>query len=239
MLYLDTANLEDIKKISKLTNLNGITTNPKIFAQTSKEKNIEEVIHQILSVAKVPLSIELTKTEAIDSDLVQEALTYYNIDPEHVVIKMPMWGSGRGLELAKTLMQEDVKINLTCLMDVEQAILGCELGVEYVSLFYNRIIDFQKQFCDVLHKLNEKEPTAREEAMKVIANTRRVIEENDYKSKIIAGSIRKPQDVVECLVSGAHIVTVTPKVFMEMISHSKTEETIREFDRSFKNWMEK
>ncbi|MDQ1279477.1 MAG: transaldolase [Thermoproteota archaeon] len=228
MLYLDTVNLDEIKQINSITEIKGITTNPKIILQTPNEKNITEVIKLINKIVVVPLSIELTKTDKSDEILVEEALSYTHVYP-NVVIKVPMWGNGKGLQLAKMLIGHNVKVNLTCLMNVEQAILGCELGVEYVSLFYNRMIDYNDS-----HGSN-----GREEARHVISNVRKLIDDNQYTSRIIAGSIRKPSDISECLISGAHIVTVPYKQFVEMIPHPKTDEAIREFDEASAKFLQK
>jgi transaldolase len=174
-------------------------------------------VKEILSVIHAPLSIELTKTGESDEALVAEAKKYSSWDPEHVVIKVPMFGSGRGLVLASELHRAKIKTNVTCLITTNQVLLAALAGATYASVFFCRVRD------------------AGGDPVKVIQDSKRIIEESSLKTKIIAGSIRSPDDVAQAAVAGAHVITITPKVLSLMPFSQKTEDTIREFDQA---WLE-
>jgi len=233
-LFLDTANVEEVAKYMKWGVIKGITTNQKIF---SMEQNLdhhyyEQRIKELLQY-DVPVSIELTSNGTV-GELIKEARLYQRkFDSENLVIKVPMWKDGKGLEVTKELLNGNIKVNMTCLIDINQAILAAELGATYVSLFYNRIIDYCKQ------KLEQNIDEATETALTAIDSLRDIIEMQSYESKIICGSIREPRDVKNCLAFGAHIVTVTPKVLEQLPFHPKTEETVTEFDEAWKKFTER
>ena len=226
-LFIDTANLEEVKKYMSWGIISGITTNPKIF---SEEEGIDykQRIHDLMQF-HLPVSIELTKTHDWSvEELFKEGFDYMNEFGQNIVVKVPMWKDGKGLEVAKKLIANAVKVNMTCLMNVEQVILACELGCTYASLFYNRIIDY---FTDWIWK-------GQETAQRIVKGSSDVTVKYGHKTKLICGSIRVPQDVSECLLAGADIVTVTPKVLEQLPFHLKTEETIAEFDQAWKTWKE-
>jgi len=227
-IFIDSANINEIKKwVVEYKVAKGVTTNQKIFLQ-EKGVNFKERIKEICEVVgDNSVSIELTKTGLSDKILIKEAEEYDSFGT-NIAIKVPMWGNGRGLVIANKLKTEGFTVNMTCCMSVNQAILACELGVDYVSLFYNRIIDYNIQKYNDLGF-----------GKKVIRTARKIIKEQNYKSLIICGSIREPVDVSDCFSSGAHIVTITPKILEKLPFHPKTEDTIKEFDLAWKALMEK
>ena len=113
--------------------------------------------------------------------------------------------------------REKIKTNVTCLITVNQVMLAALSGATYASIFYCRVRD------------------AGGDPVKVILDSKRILEESGLKTKIIVGSIRKPEDVAEAAAAGAHIITITPKVLLQMPFHQKTEDTIKEFDQA---WLE-
>jgi len=232
--FLDTANLDEIRKYKRW--INGITTNPRII---SMEKGIryEEHLEKILEFG-LPTSIELTRINESNKDLMFEARSYRLLGT-NVVIKVPMFGDGRGLLIAEWLIEENIPVNATCLMSVEQALLACELGCTYASLFYNRIIDYLYQTRPQGQSYLDRED-AELDAELIINETRTLIDYQGFKTKIISGSIRKPEDVRKCLRAGSHIVTVPPKILAQVLSdfprHPKTTETIAEFDLAWKQF---
>jgi len=235
-IFLDTANIAEIKKYKEWGIISGVTTNQKVFL---KEKGVHfgTRIREILDLISGPVNVELTKTRLRMSDvtLITEAIEYKQIEKRYrtkgeIVIKVPMWKNGFGLVVAEKIMHEDIPVNLTCCMSVNQAILACELGVEYVSLFYNRILDYVKSKGIVKPKYQANQ------AFLEITRTRNFIEQQNYKTKIIAGSIRKSEDVSDAFGAGAHIVTITPEVLEKLPYHPKTEETIKEFDKCWEEF---
>jgi len=215
-IFIDTASIKEIKELLPWGVITGVTTNQKIF---SNEKGISfpDRVREILSAIDAPLSIEVTKTDQSDQALLLEAKEYSSWNPKNIVIKIPMFGNGRGLKLASLLHSENIKTNVTCLMTTNQVLLAALTGATYASIFICRIRD------------------AGADPIKVIQDSKRIIEENHLPTKIIVGSIRTPDDVAQAAAAGAHIITITPKVLLQMPFHQKTEDTIKEFDQA---WLE-
>jgi len=214
-IFLDTASIEEIKAVLPWGIISGVTTNQKIFSR-EKGINFKQRVQEILSLVNGPLSIELTKTSGTDEELVEEAQEYASWSP-NIVIKVPMWGDGRGLRIARKLKELDIKTNMTCMMTTNQVLLATKVGATYASIFFNRVKD------------------SGGDPMKVIRESRQIIDKGGFETKIIAGSIRRPSDVTEAAIAGAHIVTIPYKIIVQMPWHWKTEETIKEFDRY---WLE-
>jgi transaldolase len=214
-IFLDTANVDEIKAILPWGIISGITTNQKIFL-AEKGINFKDRVMEILKLVNGPLSIELAKIGCPDKDLIEEAKEYAGWG-SNIVIKVPMWGDGKGLRIASKLKELGIKANITCLISTNQMLLAAKVGATYASLFFNRVRD------------------AKEDPVKVIKESKRIIDESGFSTRIIVGSIRKPEDVNEALVAGAHIVTIPYKILVQMPFHWKTEETIKEFDQA---WLE-
>jgi transaldolase len=215
-VFIDTASANEIKQILPWGIISGVTTNQKIFS-CEKGINFKDRVLEILSLVDAPLSIEVTKTNESDEALIAEAKEYSKWNPKNIVIKIPMWGNGRGLVLANKLHKEKIKTNVTCLITTNQVMLAALAGATYASIFFCRVRD------------------AGGDPVKVIQESKRLIEESGLKTKIIVGSIRTPDDVAQAAVAGAHIITITPKVLLQMPFSQKTEDTIKEFDQA---WLE-
>jgi len=214
-LFLDTASILEIKNALPLGVITGITTNQKIFSM-EKGVNFRQRVMEILALVDGPLSVELTNTSGTDEELVKEAQEYASWSP-NIVIKVPMWGDGRGLRIAHKLKELGIKTNVTCMMTANQVLLATKVEATYASIFFNRVKD------------------SGGDPVKLIQESRRIIEEGGFSTKIIAGSIRKPEDVNEAAVAGAHVITIPYKILVQMPYHWKTEETIKEFDQA---WLE-
>jgi transaldolase len=214
--FIDTANVKEIKEILPWGILSGVTTNQKIFS-CEKGINFKDRVKEILSVIDAPLSIEVTKTNESDEAMIEEAKEYSSWNPKNIVIKIPMFGNGRGLVLANKLHKLKIKTNVTCLITTNQVVLAALSGATYASIFYCRVRD------------------AGGDPVKVLQDSKRIIQESGLQTKIIVGSIRKPEDVAEAAAAGAPIITITPKVLLQMPFSQKTEDTIKEFDQA---WLE-
>jgi transaldolase len=214
-IFLDTANVDEIKAILPWGIISGVTTNQKIFL-SEKGINFKDRVMEISKLVNGPLSIELAKVGCPDKDLIEEAKEYAGWS-SNIVIKVPMWGDGKGLRIASKLKELGIKTNITCLISTNQMLLAAKAGATYASLFFNRVRD------------------AKEDPVKVIEESKRIIDESGFSTRIIVGSIRKPEDVNEAAVAGAHIVTIPYKILVQMPFHWKTEETIKEFDQA---WLE-
>lgn len=211
-IFLDTASLKEIQEILPWGIISGITTNQKIFL-AEKGTNFRERVHEILSLVDGPLSVELTKTNCSYEELVEEAREYASWNPKNIVIKVPMYGNGMGMWIVSKLREENIKTNMTVLVNTNQVLLAAKAGATYASIFFNRARD------------------AGIDPVKVIQESKRIIEESGWKTRIIVGSIRKPEDVAEAAAAGAHIITIPYKILVQMPYHPKTQETIAEFDR--------
>jgi len=217
MLYADTADLSELEEMLSIGIFDGVTTNQKILL-TANPSDYEDHLKQICKMSGGDVSVELTENPKDFNKLLEEASHLYELAPKEIVIKVPMWRDGTGVALSSSLSNDGIPVNITCLMSVNQAIVGCLAGARYVSLFYNRMKDYYK---------------SEEAANAVIQYTRGLIDRFGWESKIIAGSIRKPEDVAMCLLMGADIVTVPYKIYKLLFYHEKTEETIAEFDAAW------
>jgi transaldolase len=213
-IFIDTANLEEIQAILPWGVISGVTTNQKIFSN-EKGINFKDRVQEILSAIDAPVSVEVTKTNETDQALLEEAKEYSSWNSKNIVIKIPMFGNGRGLRLATMLHREKIKTNVTCLMATNQVLLAALSGATYASIFFCRVRD------------------AGGDPVKVIQDSKRIIEESHLSTRIIVGSIRTIDDVAQAAAAGAHIITITPKVLLQMPFHQKTEDTIKEFDQAW------
>ena len=220
MLFIDSANVKEVADLGWWGCFRGVTTNPRIWlgsGQKYSKEAYKENIRRLCEVAEGnPVSVELTGSVL---GAVEEAQELHAINRDQIVIKVPMWPNGVGLKVIKLISDVDIRVNATCLMTATQAVLASDAGASYVSLFYRRMID------DMGEKQTDKE-------FRVASD---LIDQN--LSPIIAGSIREPGDVIKCLDLGAQIVTVTPKIIKELPNHPKTEETIAEFDKAWREYI--
>jgi transaldolase len=218
MLFADTADLKELEEMLGIGIFNGVTTNQKILL-TANPPNYHKHLQTICDMSPGDVSVELTGAPSDYNGLVAEAVQLHSINPEKVVIKVPMWKDGSGVALAHQLQCiHEIPVNMTCLMSVNQAIAGCLAEARYVSLFYNRMKDYYKD---------------QNSAESVIQYTRQLIDRFGWGSRIIAGSIRDTKDVAMCLLMGADIVTVPYKIYKQLFYNEATEKTIAEFDAAW------
>lgn len=234
LTFLDSANPKEIQEIAEWNCVYGITTNPSIMLKSGIKKSRIELVKEILCLAEdfdIPhVSVELTSSRNVD-ELVQEALNLHSLN-ERIAIKVPMFTDGLGLKVIRRLAEEDIPINATCIMSYNQAVIATLAGAEYVSFFYNRMIDYYEKTLQLKHP--------RRLAVREIANhaayTRRVFNfENENRNDRplqICGSIRDVKDIGECARAGADIVTIPYPIFKQLIQHPKTDEAIAEFDKA-------
>ncbi len=243
-LFVDTANLEDIEETLKRGFARGITTNPSLLAKEPKSA-FEEHIKKIIKLIEkhqngIHLSVEVFSTDP--DEIVKQAEHFRKtFGYDQLSIKVQI---GRDeLKAIKMLKKKGFSVNCTCCMTVNQAIMGAAAGARYVSLFVGRIRDggfggkFEKELKDGIEK---KSFTQKDfDPWEVVYATRSLLDASYPDVEIIAGSIRSANDVKMAGLSGAHIVTVQPKLFPEMVSLFKTNEVIKEFLANFENWLKK
>ena len=219
-IFIDSANLQDIEESLKRGFPRGITTNPSILAKEPKgdfKKHIEKIIGLLRKYHyEIPLSVEVFTNNA--EEMVKQGEDFVkSFDYPLVNVKVPIgWD---GLEAIHELRKRDIKVNCTCCMSYNQAIMATLAGANFVSLFYGRIRDVGY------------------DAFSIVQKVRQTLKEWNSPAEIIVGSIRHICDVNEALQAGADIVTVPPKFFQQMVSHPKTDEAVNQFLNDFKNWI--
>jgi len=211
-IFLDTANIEEISHIVKWGIVDGITTNQKIFLN-EKGVDFNSQIKEICKIVKdKPVSVE-SNGKSLD-EILSDAREFSKI-AKNVVPKVPMLKDGTGLEAVSILSKEGIKTNVTVMMNFNQLMLATKAGATYVSLFYNRSKD------------------SGENALKITQEITSWINNHNYNTKLIVGSIRKPDDVYDTAAAGAHIITIPYKIMVQLPFHQKTEDTITEFDEAW------
>ena len=203
-IFLDTANIESIKKYSDMGLVDGITTNPTLL---SKEKgNPAEIMREIVKIVKGPVSLEVIGTTM--EEMVNEAhgLKKYG---QNVVVKIPMIPDG--LKVVKKLKEEGIQTNVTLIFSANQAILAAKAGAAYVSPFIGRLDD------------------AGHEGMTIISEIVQIFKNYQFNTDVLVASIRHPLHVTEAGKIGAQVVTLPPDILGKMISHPLTDKGLSAF----------
>jgi len=202
--YIDTADVAQIKKYWDMGVIDGVTTNPTLIARAGR--NFSEVVKEITSIVKGPISVEAVSTRA--EDIVEEARRLAEFG-EHIVVKVPM--TGEGLKAVKELTRLGIKTNVTLVFSAAQALLAAKAGATYVSVFVGRLDDRGHEGMDVVH-----------EVCGILSNY-------DMSAKLITASIRHPRHVVEAALAGSHVATVPPGILDKMLAHPLTDEGLALF----------
>ncbi|HHV94291.1 MAG TPA: fructose-6-phosphate aldolase [Firmicutes bacterium] len=203
-LFLDTANIDEIREVNSWGVICGVTTNPSLIAKEGRD--FKEVINTICQIVDGPISAEVISDDA--GGMVKEAREYASWHP-NVVIKVPM--TIEGLKATKILSSEGIKTNLTLVFSPAQALLCARAGATYVSPFLGRL-------DDVGH-----------DGMQLIRDIAEIFAIHDIPTEIIAASIRHPLHVIEAAKAGADIATVPYKVMVQMTKHPLTDLGIERF----------
>ncbi len=241
-IFIDSANLQDIEEALKRGFASGITTNPSLLAkepQIAFEKHIGKIIKLIKKYkVNIPLSIEVFSTDT--DEMIKQAKKFVKqFDYKNINIKVQIgWDE---LEVIRSLSKSGVSVNCTACMTVTQGMMAAHAGADYISFFWGRIKDggVDKKFTKERNQLLKDKDLEKDDfdSSYVVGETRRLLELNNMKTKIIAGSMRSVSDIKNSGRAGAHIVTVPPKFFKKMASHYKTEEVITQFLRDFDKWL--
>lgn len=207
-LFIDTANIDEIKEINQWGVISGVTTNPSLIAREGRV--FEEVVREIADIVDGPISAEVISLDK--EGMLKEARQLAKIHP-NVIIKIPM--TREGLKAVRLLTQEGIKTNVTLIFSANQALLAARAGASYVSPFIGRLDDIGADGMDLIHD---------------IVN---IFSLHKINSEIIAASIRNTIHVLEAANAGAHISTIPFKVFEQMLDHPLTDSGI---DRFLKDW---
>lgn len=208
--FIDTANVEDIKKANDMGVICGVTTNPSLIAKEGKV--FEEVIAEIASIVDGPISGEVKATTTDAEGMIKEGREIAAIHP-NMIVKIPM--TTEGLKAVKVLTAEGIKTNVTLIFSANQALLAARAGATYVSPFLGRLDDISVCGTDLIRDIVE------------------IFEVAGIDTEIIAASVRHPMHVTECALAGADIATVPYKVLEQMTHHPLTDQGIEKFQKDY------
>lgn len=210
--FIDTANVEDIKKANDMGIICGVTTNPSLIAKEGRD--FAEVIAEIASIVDGPISGEVKATTLDAEGMIAEGRAIAAIHP-NMVVKVPM--TPEGLKAVKVLSKEGIATNVTLIFSANQALLAARAGATYVSPFIGRLDDISQPGMDLVRTIAEMFQMY-----------------DDIDTEIIAASVRNPIHVTECALAGADIATVPYKVLDQMIRHPLTDQGIAKFQADYK-----
>ncbi len=208
--FLDTANIEQIKKANEMGVICGVTTNPSLIAKEGR--NFNQVVAEIASIVDGPISGEVKATTTDAEGMIAEGREIAKIHP-NMVVKIPM--TAEGLKACHTLSEEGIEVNMTLIFSANQALLAARAGAAYVSPFLGRLDDISVRGTDLIKEVAE------------------IFRTHDILTEIIAASVRHPMHVTECALAGADIATVPYKVIEQMIHHPLTDQGIEKFRKDY------
>lgn len=207
-IFLDTANLDEIKEANSWGILDGVTTNPTLVAKEGCE--FEKRVRDICEIVDGPISAEAL---SMDSEgMIKEARELSKIH-KNIIVKIPM--TAEGLKAVKVLSKEGVKTNVTLVFSPNQALLAAKAGATYVSPFVGRLDDISHNGMDLVRDI-----------LTIYRNY-------GFKTQVIAASMRHPVHVTEAALAGAHVATVPFDILKKMLKHNLTDEGIQKF---LKDW---
>ena len=209
--FVDTANVEEIRKANDMGIICGVTTNPSLIAKEGRDFN--QVIAEIASIVDGPISGEVKATTTDAEGMIKEGREIAAIHP-NMVVKIPM--TVEGLKAVKVLHAEGIKTNVTLIFSAAQALLAARAGATYVSPFLGRLDDISMPGIDLINEITE------------------IFMMHDIQTEIIAASIRNPIHVIDCAKAGADIATVPYKVLAQMTKHPLTDQGIAKFQADYK-----
>ncbi len=209
--FIDTANVEDIRKANDMGVICGVTTNPSLIAKEGRDFN--EVIKEITSIVDGPISGEVKATTVDAEGMIKEGREIAAIHP-NMVVKIPM--TVEGLKAVKVLSAEGIKTNVTLIFSANQALLAARAGATYVSPFLGRLDDISSPGIELIEHIVD------------------IFSNYDIDTQIIAASIRNTVHVTECALAGADIATVPYGVIEQMTKHPLTDQGIVKFQQDYK-----
>lgn len=206
--FVDTANINEIREAAAMGVLDGVTTNPSLIAKEGRP--FKEGVLEICDVVKGPVSVEVT---AVEKDGMMKQGTEFAGWNKHVVVKLPT--TREGVKACKALSEKGIKINMTLCFSSSQALLVAKAGATYVSPFVGRVDDISWNGMDLIRQIVQ------------------IYKNYDYKTQVLAASLRHPMHVVESALAGAHVGTMPFKVLEMLFNHPLTDKGLAQF---LKDW---
>jgi transaldolase len=203
-IFIDTANVDEIKRVSKWGILDGVTTNPSLIAKEGRD--IKDVVEEICSIVDGPISAEVISLDC--QEMIEEAKQLSKLH-KNIVIKIPM--CEEGIKAVSVLSKEGIRTNVTLIFSPQQALIAAKAGASYVSPFAGRLDDIGT------------------DGMQVVSDIAEIFHVYNIETEIIAASIRHPIHVLYAAKSGAHISTIPYKILLQMLKHPLTDKGIELF----------
>lgn len=208
--FIDTANIEEIKKANDMGVICGVTTNPSLIAKEGRD--VYEVVKEIASIVDGPISGEVKATTTDAEGMIAEGREIAKLH-KNMVVKIPM--TVEGLKACKVLSSEGIKVNMTLIFTANQALLCARAGAAFVSPFLGRLDDISVRGTGLISEVAE------------------IFNIHNIQTEIIAASIRNPMHVTDCALAGADIATVPYKVIEQMTHHPLTDAGIEKFQKDY------
>lgn len=210
--FIDTANIDEIKKANDMGIIAGVTTNPSLIAK--EKKDYAKTLAEIASIVEGPISGEVKATTEDAETMIAEGEAIYALNPERMVVKIPM--TMEGLKAIKALSAKGIPTNCTLIFSANQALLAARAGATYVSPFLGRLDDISMPGIQLIQDIAQ-----------IFANYA------DIDCEIIAASARNPIHVMDCALAGADIATVPYGVLEQMTKHPLTDQGIEKFQKDY------
>ncbi|MCL2383166.1 MAG: fructose-6-phosphate aldolase [Oscillospiraceae bacterium] len=209
--FIDTANIEEVKKANDMGIICGVTTNPSLIAKEGRDFN--EVIKEITNIVDGAISGEVKATTKDSEGMIKEGKEIAAIHP-NMVVKIPM--TDEGLKAVKVLSKEGIKTNVTLIFNATQALFAAKAGATYVSPFLGRLDDIATPGIELIKSISD------------------IFAIHDIDTEIISASVRHPIHVIECALAGSDIATVPYDVIEKCINHPLTDAGIAKFEKDYK-----
>jgi transaldolase len=205
-IFLDTADLAEIRRAADANLIDGITTNPSLISQVAGDRDPKDIYREICEIVDGPISAEVV---AVDKDTMLSEGRKLSALHENIVVKVPL--TEDGLKACRALRAEGIHTNVTLCFSVSQALLAAKAGATYVSPFVGRIDDVSGEGMQLIHQI------------------RQVFDNYGYDTEILAASLRHPMHVVESMLIGADCATMPPKVLWQLAKHPLTDKGLDAF----------
>ncbi len=199
-IFLDTAELAEIRRAAEAGLIDGITTNPSLLAQAAGDREPEEIFVDICETVDGPVSAEVVALDA--EGMLSEGRRLASLH-ENIVVKVPL--TEAGLRACRSLRSDEIRVNVTLCFSTTQALLAAKAGATYISPFVGRL-------DDIGH-----------DGMEIVSDIRQVYDEYEVDTEILAASLRHPRHVLEAMLIGADCVTLPPKVLYQLMRHPLTD----------------
>jgi transaldolase len=214
-IFLDTANLDEIREAAALGVLDGVTTNPSLMAKEDGS-DYDAVLREICDIVQGPVSAEVVADDA--PEMIRQGRAFAKLS-EHIVVKIPL--IPEGIKAVKALSSEDIKTNVTLCFSANQGLVAAKAGATYISPFVGRLDD------------------AGMEGMQVVADLIQIYERYAFPTQVLAASIRHPMHVLESARLGADVATIPYKIFMQLFRHPLTDVGVELFNKDWAKVLER